>query len=315
MVTSSHDLLRIHHRYPLLGFLLALCNPSTIPPGLSSLQHPSVIQHARDMMHSTRSNGYNNMIDRFFSVRFPGFENKLRMSNFAHDLILHLAAIVIVALMIGQAVFLGIRGVIVFACWTWHEPFTWVGIGGLIHLLSAIAWRLCLGPIDRSMRWSRWHWSLSRSGGNLTLAHLNWARFSELLFQIIGLMNYGYGTVILSATTLVTPTNALMVFFLIGFASMSSRLLAIWLLEVFPEVPVLKRQGTTIDNFKGNESERERDLFNAIAARVWACGAIALNSISTAKNLRCEDTDMRSRLLCYGFLGRRMQLAFIFFKH
>jgi hypothetical protein len=40
----------------------------------------------------------------------------------------------------------------------------------------------------------------------------------------------------LSGTSLVSPRSGLSVFCLMGFSSMSSRLLAIWLLEVFPEV-------------------------------------------------------------------------------
>jgi hypothetical protein len=50
-------------------------------------------------------------------------------------------------------------------------------------------------------------------------------------------MNYGYGTVMLSGTTLVSPRNSLVVFCLMGYASVCSRLAAIWLLEVFPDVP------------------------------------------------------------------------------
>jgi hypothetical protein len=126
--------------------------------------------------------------------------------------------------------------------------FTWVGVGGLIHLLSTIGWRLCLGPIKSSDPWSRWHWSLSRSGRNLLLAHPHIARFFDLVFQVIGLMNYGYGT------SLVSPENGLAVFCLMGFASMSSRLLAIWLVEVWPEVPV-EDNAIIIDSLKGSDGE------------------------------------------------------------
>lgn len=44
----------------------------------------------------------------------------------------------------------------------------------------------------------------------------------------------GYGTVMLSGTTLVSPINALKVFCRIGFSAVTSRLVVIWLLEVFP---------------------------------------------------------------------------------
>ena len=190
------------------------------------------------MLNSKRSPEYYTMIDRFLTIRLPGSQKQFKMKDSIYDLILHIAAAFIASVMIWQALLLGIRGVIVFACWTWHEPFTWVGIGGLVHLLQAIGWRLCLGPIKASEPWSRWNWSLSRSGGNLLLAHPHIARFFDLVFQVIGLMNYGYGTVMLSGTSLVSPSNSLMVFCLMGFASMSSRLLAIWLVEVWPEVPV-----------------------------------------------------------------------------
>lgn len=241
MATSSHDLLRIYHRYSLLGFFLALCNPSTILTSLSSLQHPNFIQHAGDMLHNMRWNRQYIMVDRFFSIGLLGFKNKLRMSNITHDLILHLATTSIVAVMIWQAVFLSICDVIVFAYLAWHKLFTWVWIGSLINLLSAIAWRLYLGPTNPSMRWLRFHWSLSHSRRILMLAHPYMARFSELLFKMTGLMNYGYGTVILSETTSVSPPNALIVFCLMEFWSMSSRLLDIWLLEVFLEVAVAER--------------------------------------------------------------------------
>jgi hypothetical protein len=251
MATSTNDLLRIHHRYPILAFLLALCNPSTILSGLTSAQCPDHTNQSKAMLHSMQSPAYTSMLARF-SLRLPGSENRIGLTHFTHGLILHLIAAGIAAIMLWQALLLGMRGVIVFACWTWHEPFTWVGVGGLVHLLSTIAWRFCLGPVNTLVPFSRWNWSLSRSGGNLTLAHPHFARFLDLVFQIIGLMNYGYGTVMLSGTSLVSPKNGLAVFCLMSFASMSSRLLTIWLLEVWPEAPA-----TLQDMVKGDGSQIE----------------------------------------------------------
>jgi hypothetical protein len=246
MATSTIDLLYIHHRYPLLAFLLSLCNPSTIGSGFGSglasgrsLSNPEKILHsherillARRHLRSTRSTSYRLIL--------PFLTRRLRLSDaqidFLHDLTIHLYTAGIAAIMVRQAVLLGIRGVVTFACWTSHNPFTWVGAGGILHLLSAITWRFCLGPIDSTLPFSRFHWSLSRSGGNLTLAHPRVARFMEIVFQVSGLMNYGYGTAILSGTTLVTPSNSLIVLCLMGFASVASRLAAIWLLEVVPDV-------------------------------------------------------------------------------
>lgn len=219
------------------------------------------------MLNSKRSPDYYTMIDRFLTIRIPGSQKPLKMTDFIYDLILHTAAALLAAVMVWQAMLLGIRGVIVFACWTWHEPFTWVGVGGLAHLLYALAWRLCLGPISPSEPWSRWHWSLSRSGGNLLLAHPRIARFFDLVFQVIGLMNYGYGTVMLSGTSLVSPANSLMVFCLMGFASMSSRLLAIWLVEVWPEVPV-EDSGIAMGALKEDDGQSADKLLGARSREV-----------------------------------------------
>lgn len=64
------------------------------------------------------------------------------------------------------------------------------------------------------------------------------ARFIALAFQIVGIMNYGYGTVLLSGTTLVHPNVALRIFTLMGFAGVLARLIVIWLLDVYPDVEV-----------------------------------------------------------------------------
>ena len=51
-------------------------------------------------------------------------------------------------------------------------------------------------------------------------------------------MNYGYGTLQFSGFTLVGPFFAIRTFTLIGFSSLISRLIAIWLLEVYPDVRI-----------------------------------------------------------------------------
>lgn len=135
-----------------------------------------------------------------------------------------------------QAIDLGAGGVIVFACWTWHEPLTWVGVAALVHLIYVVSFRLCLSRIDVNADtfWLKWRLKLSETS-NLYVAHPKIARFMALLIQVIGLMNYGFGTVMLSGTTLVSPRNALLIFVLIGLAALASRLVTIWLLEVYPE--------------------------------------------------------------------------------
>lgn len=51
-------------------------------------------------------------------------------------------------------------------------------------------------------------------------------------------MNYGFGTLQFSGFTLVGPFFAIRTFTLIGCSSLISRLIAIWLLEVYPDVDV-----------------------------------------------------------------------------
>jgi hypothetical protein len=182
--TSTNDLLLIHHRYPVLAFLLALCNPSTILSGVQSISHHRNPRQPKQMLRSKRSQGFNEKIDQYFSLSFSA--KRYIIVDLIHDILLHLAAGGIAGIMLWQATILGMRGVIVFACWTWNEPFTWVGVGGLIHLLRVITWRLCLGPISTSQKWSRWwHWNLSHAE-NLALSHPHWARFSDFMLQAIG---------------------------------------------------------------------------------------------------------------------------------
>lgn len=64
-------------------------------------------------------------------------------------------------------------------------------------------------------------------------------------------MNYGYGTVMLSSMTLVGPTQALKIFVMIGFSAVTGRLIAVWLLEVYPDGPAKAEGGyTVVDGIK-----------------------------------------------------------------
>lgn len=54
-------------------------------------------------------------------------------------------------------------------------------------------------------------------------------------------MNYGYGTVMLSGINLVSPQSGLQIFCYMGFAALTSRLVTIWLLEIWPEVAVMDK--------------------------------------------------------------------------
>jgi len=62
------------------------------------------------------------------------------------------------------------------------------------------------------------------------------ARFLDVFFQVTGLMNYGYGTVILSGMMLVNPYFALRTFILLGFLALIAKLVALWVLDIYPDV-------------------------------------------------------------------------------
>lgn len=46
------------------------------------------------------------------------------MLSFIHEAMLHILVACIAAIILWQAVLLGMRGALVYACWTWFEPFT-----------------------------------------------------------------------------------------------------------------------------------------------------------------------------------------------
>jgi hypothetical protein len=60
-------------------------------------------------------------------------------------------------------------------------------------------------------------------------------RFFNLLFQFTAIMNYGYATVMLSSTTLVSYQNGLRVFYQMGLCGLVGRLVALWVLKVYPD--------------------------------------------------------------------------------
>lgn len=240
MATSTDDLLRIHSRFPILAFFMSLCNPSTISTSITS--SPTIIRP----IQSTRSVGLRAHLEHGISIPFTKI--RFSISFWQHDLVIHILASLVVVMIVWQTVVLGHKGVIVYACWTSHNPITWVCVAGIFHLLRILTWRLCLGPVStptlsnqtKAKRVNpRWCWRLSpEAAGHLEIRHPRMARFLATIFQITGVMNYAYGTLLFSGFTLVAPYYAMRTFTLIGFSSLVSRIIALWLLEVYPDVPV-----------------------------------------------------------------------------
>ncbi|KAF1849573.1 uncharacterized protein K460DRAFT_119 [Cucurbitaria berberidis CBS 394.84] len=247
---STDELLQIHCRFPILALLLSLSNPSTISTSLSS--DPVNIRP----LHAERSLGLKKLLS--YSVRLP-LGNQLSLTLLYHDVILHVLAAGCVALIASQTLVLGVRGVVVFACWTWHNPFTWWAAGGILHLLQALTWRLCLGPIKPSLvdPWTRWTSSIASCKSVLAVRRPRIARGLALFFQVTGLMNYVYGTVILSGMMLVNPYIALRTVAVIGLSGLLAKLIAMWLLTIFPDIE--SQYIETLESHEGQKRTSSED--------------------------------------------------------
>jgi hypothetical protein len=250
MSISVEDLLEIHCRFPILAFLLAMCNPSTISGTLVST--PTIIRP----LHSVRSRGLKELLS--YGLPLP-FGIRIPCSLWFHDFVLHFIASGCVAMISYQVLVLGWKGVIVFACWTWHNPFTWVSVGAILHLMRVVSWRWCLGPINPEQPWNRWTVFIARSGSNLTVVRPRFARLLALFFQVTGLMNYGYGTVALSGMMLINPYYALRTFVFVALSSLLAKISALWLLAIYPDVPKAQNEGAGKEGGGGAESVEMRE--------------------------------------------------------
>jgi hypothetical protein len=226
---STDDLLIIHCRFPVLAFILALCNPSTISGTLTST--PTDVRP----LQTRRSPTLRNLLAH--SLHLP-FRISTRLSLWVHDLILHIVAAECYAMIAYQVLMIGWKSVVVFACWTWHNPFMWVSTGGILHLMRVISWKLCLGAVNESQHGSRWTLSISRDGENLRITRPSLARMWALFFKVAGVMNYGYRTVVLSGMMLVNPYMALRTFVLVGLSGLIAKLVTLWLLTLYPDVEI-----------------------------------------------------------------------------
>jgi hypothetical protein len=135
--TSWNDHLRIHKRFPILALLLSCCNPSTIVAGLAwRTETPP-----EDVLVNSHV-----QIDAYRGAKYIA-------------VVIHSAALGATALTIWQALLVGMRGVVSFACPTWYNPLFWVLLGPVTHIIDVTTSRCCLeGPY-------RWSWNLSAAKG------------------------------------------------------------------------------------------------------------------------------------------------------
>ena len=156
--TSRNDHLRIHKRFPVLALLLSTCNPSTIVAGLAwrtdtPPENVLLKNHVQ--------------LDAYRAARYI-------------SLVIHGIAAAAAGLALWQAVLLGMRGVVPFACASWYNPLFWLFLSPIIHIIDVVTSRLCIAGQDR-WRWNlsagaeikvRWSWSMRVKDMALTVGKL-----------------------------------------------------------------------------------------------------------------------------------------------
>jgi L-lactate permease len=68
-----------------------------------------------------------------------------------------------------------------------------------------------------------------------------WALFSK----VTGMMNYGYGTVLLSGMMLVNPYMAFMMFVSVSLSSLIGKLVTLWLFTLYSDFEMEKTESST----------------------------------------------------------------------
>nr|GAT45052.1 predicted protein [Mycena chlorophos] len=206
--TNRGDHLKIHRRFPILALLLSCCNPSTSIVGLiwRARSPPEDIWSAeQDVNPSTRSRRHG------LSIAF----------------LLHLLTAAAAGLVLWQAVVLGMRGVISFACPTWINPLIWVLVGLSAHLIDVLVSRICISD-------ARCRWKLDLGKEPLKMRWPRAMRAKEMALTVLALADYIYGTIILSSMQLVAPNPALIVTVIFALPATFAKLVAIFLLERAP---------------------------------------------------------------------------------
>ncbi|KAJ7754170.1 hypothetical protein DFH07DRAFT_959876 [Mycena maculata] len=196
--TSRGDHLKIHKRFPILALLLSCCNPSTIIAGLAWRTDTP----PEDAL----------------------LKNHVQMEAHGFAAIIHIAAMGAAGLVIWQAVILGMRGVVSFACPTWVNPLIWVLMGPMAHIFDVLIGRCCIEGRNR------WSWNLNAIHG----IKLRWPwvmRLKDMFLTIFALAGYVYGTVILSSMQLVAPRPALEISVTFAIPAIFARLVALYMLE------------------------------------------------------------------------------------
>jgi hypothetical protein len=89
-----------------------------------------------------------------------------------------------------------------------------------------------------------------------------------LFFKVTGVMNYGFGTVVLSGKMLVNPYMALRTFVLVGLSGLIAKLVTLWLLTLYNDVekektePLTRSEGEALEPLVKKPDEDTESLKN-----------------------------------------------------
>ncbi|KAJ7290523.1 hypothetical protein C8J57DRAFT_1705863 [Mycena rebaudengoi] len=178
-------------------------------------------------------------------------------------------------LAIWQAVLLGVRGIVSFACPTWFNPLFWVLVGPLAQLIDVTVSRWCIeGPY-------RWSWNLGAVPVNGIKMRRSWMmRLKDMFLTTLALADYVYGTVILSSMQLVAPRPALQIAVVFTLPAIFARLVSIFMLERRPRDHRDSLVDDIVDCINGTASL----IFCSLTARRLALGLATIPSLEGSLN-------------------------------
>jgi len=151
-------------------------------------------------------------------------------------LVAHVFAAVGAAGVIWQTQNLGNRAVVSWACWTDFYPALWICIGLIHHILAILFLRLSLKSDDTSTRTRKGapllvtQLDMTQGGLDLIVAHTRFASWSKAFVDLLGNVNYLYGTVVFSSLTLVSGVVAIKVLVVYGIVAAVARIMGAWTL-------------------------------------------------------------------------------------
>lgn len=247
MGNTNGEILRISARFPVLALLLSITNINKRPD--------------REQQGYVFSNGRSVPLGPYGSVgilKSSASSSAVNTARWIGVWAVHIVAGVGAALVIWQAVDMGKKGVVTWACWTEWYPILWICTGVLHHLLAVVCMRLSLqtcrsatkispAPPQATSRRSASNvpppkhrsallvWDLTQDGLEVEVKRQKWACWTKAVVDLLNNINYLYGTAIFSSLTLITGRVAIEKLAYFGIVAVVSRIAAAWVLEEMEE--------------------------------------------------------------------------------